>query len=90
MKLNLEKSVVKYNKSLYARRKDIVAKETCEDWLTLEAECTKQVTLIEQLETSLIHVLRMFVHIEVESDKKYLDELHNALSAVEAWRKEQG
>ena len=60
-----------------------------QDVLALHVRVEAQTTLIEQMEEALRTAQIMFVNIEVKSDKKYAQEIQDALSAVEEWRKQK-
>mgnify|MGYP007071644920 CR=1 FL=1 len=64
--------------------------ELQQDLLTLHAAHEKDVELIEKLRSALHNAQIMFVNIEVESDKKYAQEIQAAISAVEIWREGEG
>ena len=57
-----------------------------QDVLALHVRVEAQTTLIEQMEEALRTAQIMFVNIKVKSDKKYAQEIQDALSAVEEWR----
>jgi len=58
-----------------------------EDWLVMHPELEVRAELIEQLEFALEIAQKIFVHIEVESDKKYAEKIQDAITSVEEWRK---
>ena len=76
MKLNLQPYRVIENDD------DLKFWQLREDWLTLEAECTKRGELIEKLN----HALQ---NESENTTTRKLTITESALSAVEEWRKEQ-
>ena len=86
MKLNYAKELVKRELATGSKQ-HIVAKELREDWITLDAECTKQATLIEQLERALKYAETTII---TKAYWRSAEQVTSALSAVSEWRKEQG
>lgn len=89
MKLNFDRERIETDTAEVIKSSKSSVEHLMQDWLTLSAECTRRGELIDVLEKALKTALSLFV-LESPDDYIGLREMQHALSAVEAWRKEQG